>query len=283
MMRKKDQQPKGKEEKVHSLQNQFFHILLGPMGLGETLTIFFCVLGRDGKSNERHKKKSKHNQGKESNKKQMMKKKEQQPKGKEEKVHSLQNQFFHILLGPMGLGETLAFFFCVLGCDGKSNEWHRKRTRASTIKEKKAIKNKWWGKSKKNNQKARKKKQEQKYIQKKTKKQIKTYSILKDVCKLYFKMYVIMQWTISLPKMCNQAARMTGPRRRHPAWHLASQNTKALPKTLDTATFFDTTTSGTHICHQAPLILEVQTQKVIATTILVPLRRVSSTLRSTIC
>lgn len=92
-----------------------------------------------------------------------------------------------------------------------------------------------------------------------------------------------MQWTISLPKMCNQAARMTGPRRRHPAWHLASQNTKALPKTLDTATFFDTTTSGTHICHQAPLILEVQTQKVIATTILVPLRRVSSTLRSTIC
>ena len=57
MMRKKEQQPKGNEEKVHSLQNQFFHILLGPMGLGETLTIFFCVLGRDGKSNERHKKK----------------------------------------------------------------------------------------------------------------------------------------------------------------------------------------------------------------------------------
>ena len=57
MMRKKEQQPKGNEEKVHRLQNQFFHILLGPMGLGETLTIFFCVLGRDGKSNERHKKK----------------------------------------------------------------------------------------------------------------------------------------------------------------------------------------------------------------------------------
>ena len=57
------------------------------------------------------KNKSKHNQGKERNKKQMMRKKDQQPKGKEEKVHCLQNQFFHIVFGPMGLGETLAFFF----------------------------------------------------------------------------------------------------------------------------------------------------------------------------
>jgi len=72
----------------------------------------------------------------------MMRKKEQQPKGNEEKVHRLQNQFFHILLGPMGLGETLTIFFCVLGRDGKSNERHKKKTRASTIKEKKAIKNK---------------------------------------------------------------------------------------------------------------------------------------------
>ena len=46
-----------KEEEVQRLQNQVFHIFLGPMGLGETLAIFFGVLGSDGKSNERHRKK----------------------------------------------------------------------------------------------------------------------------------------------------------------------------------------------------------------------------------
>ena len=88
MMRKKDQQPKGKEEKVHSLQNQFFHILLGPMGLGETLAFFFLRFGMRWEIQwmAQKKNKSKHNQGKESNKKQMMRKKqEKQPKGKEEK------------------------------------------------------------------------------------------------------------------------------------------------------------------------------------------------------
>ena len=195
----------------------------------------------------------------------MMRKKDQQPKGKEEKVHCLQNQFFHIVFGPMGLGETLAFFFAFWDAMGNPMNGTEKEQEQKQ-QERNTIKNKWWEKVRKTTKRQGRKKQEQKYLQKKTKKQIKTYIILKDVCNLYFKMYVIVQWNTSLP-----------------AWHLASQNTKALPKALDTATFVDTTTSGTHICHQAPLILEVQTQKVIATTILVPLRQVSSTLRSTIC
>ena len=73
-----------KKEKVHCLQNQFFHIFFGPMGLGETLANFFStfweVMGNPGNPEK-------------------------------EKVHCLQSQVFHIFFGPMDLGETLAIFF----------------------------------------------------------------------------------------------------------------------------------------------------------------------------
>ena len=73
-----------KKEKVHCLQSQVFHIFFGPMGLGETLAIFFLTFWEVLGSMEIQKK---------------------------QKVHCLQNQVFHIFFGPLGLGETLANFF----------------------------------------------------------------------------------------------------------------------------------------------------------------------------
>ena len=115
MMRKKEQQPKGNEEKVHCLQKPIFSHFAWAYGPRGNSHDFFLRFGTwwEIQWTAQKKNKSKHNQGKERNKKQMMRKKDQQPKGKEEKVHCLQNQFFHIVFGPMGLGETLAFFFCV--------------------------------------------------------------------------------------------------------------------------------------------------------------------------
>ena len=46
------------EEKIDCLQGGQSCFFVGPKGLGETLAIFFFdVLGRDGKSNERHREK----------------------------------------------------------------------------------------------------------------------------------------------------------------------------------------------------------------------------------
>ena len=73
------------------------------------------------------KKKSKHNQGKETIKNKWWGKKNNNQRATKKKYIACKNQFFHILLGPMGLGETLTIFFCVLGRDGKSNERHKKK------------------------------------------------------------------------------------------------------------------------------------------------------------